>query len=228
MRALALAALIFALSASLAAQRGGSFHFSGFGAHSNFAHAARSHFSRQHFDHRGTRGGDYGVGYFDPFWGDYFPPDYPQATEYPAASQPPVVVVQSSPTAPAAETPPTPAEPLTIELQGERYVRISGDDSSQAQMIDSPTPPKLVSHETASASPLSAVLIFRDGHREEVTGYTIADSRLYVTSNYLATGYWIQKIELSSLDLPGTIAANNVPGHRFQLPSSPNEVIVGP
>jgi hypothetical protein len=115
-----------------------------------------------------------------------------------------------------------------IELQGDRYVQISGDQPSRAQMIDSPAPAKLVTRTDASASPTPAVLIFRDGHREEVTGYTIADSCLYVTSNYTRTGYWIQKIELSTLNLPETIAANSSHDHKFQLPSSPNEVIVGP
>jgi hypothetical protein len=73
-----------------------------------------------------------------------------------------------------------------------------------------------------------AVLVFRDGHREEVTEYTIADGVLYARGNYYRDGSWNKRIELSSLDLHETIQSNQSRGVGFQLPNSPNEVIVGP
>ena len=72
------------------------------------------------------------------------------------------------------------------------------------------------------------MLIFRDGHRQEVSSYTIADGILYASSDYATTGVWNEKVELSALDVPETFASNSSRGVRFQLPSAPNEVIVGP
>lgn len=230
MRSLAVAALIFALSVSLAAQRAGSFHFSGFGGHSGFGHAGRSHFPGQHFGHRGDRGGDYGWGFFDPFWVDDLSPDYAPAAANPAPSQPPVVVVQSAPSAPAADTPSAPAQPLMIELQGERYVRISGDDPSQAQIIDDAGNRKTSAQPVIVAlpPPSSTILVFRDGRRQEVSAYTIADGALYASTDYATTGSWTQKIELTSLNIPETMSINSSHGIPFKLPTSSNEVIVGP
>ena len=74
----------------------------------------------------------------------------------------------------------------------------------------------------------TAILIFRDGHRQQVSAYTIVGGILYASSDFATTGYWNQKIELSTLNLPETIAANKEGGHKFQIPSAPNEVIVGP
>lgn len=207
--------LLLAVPETLAAQR------MGFAPH---FHGRSSGFHGEHFRHFGNARGYYPLGLFDPY------SDYLDAG-YPVASQPPVIVVQQPQAASAPEPPAPPTQPLMIELQGDRYVQVSGNQSSQSQMIDSPAPAKLM---TRSSDPISsgsnspAILIFRDGHREEVTGYTIADGRLYVTSNYLTTGFWIQYIELSTLNVPETIAANSGRPHPFRIPSSPNEVIVGP
>lgn len=170
------------------------------------------------------------LAFYDPFYSDYL-----ASTEYPVASQPPMVIVQTPPApAPAPERSSPPAQPLTIELQGDRYVRLSGDETSGTRMID-PTPDS--SRERSSGAPLRtvaanplapAVLIFRDGHREDVSNYTIADGVLYTSGNYYASGSWNRKIELSSLNLPETIKSNQCRGVRFQLPAAPNEVVVGP
>jgi hypothetical protein len=123
-----------------------------------------------------------------------------------------------------------------IELQGDRYVRISGEGSSGAQMID-PTlalgnnPRRLSTaaiHAVDAAQLPIAVFLFRDGHHEETTSYTIADGVLYISANPYTGGPWIRKIELLSLDLPETIRRNQSRGIKFQLPSAPNEVLVGP
>lgn len=207
-------ALLLALPATLTAQRMGPVHY-------------RSGFSNSpgHFGHHVfPRGGYYPFGLFDPFYADYL------SDEYPAVSQPSVIIMQSPSPSAAPEAPPIPTQPLMIELQGDRYVQISGDQPSRAQVID-PIPASLpVSHSAliTRSQPESAVLVYRDGHREEVTGYTIADGRLYVTSNYSTTGFWIQKIELSALNVPETVATNSSRGLHFQLPSASNEVIVGP
>ncbi len=190
--------------------------------------AAPPHFAT-HFSRGGhARSFLYPLAFSDPFYSDY-------DTGYPAASQPPVVIVQPPPAA-APITDPSPAEPLTIELQGDRYVRISGEESSRAQMIDPTLPlgsktrrlsaPAI--HAVDAAQLPIAVLLFRDGHREETTSYTIADGVLYISASPYTGGPWIRKIELSSLNLPETISSNQSRGIKFQLPSAPNEVLVGP
>ena len=133
-----------------------------------------------------------------------------------------------------------------IELQGTRYVRVSSQESSTTETIDpaiiaskmidqpmhSPRPPE---HHSGAAiqspavpPPAPTILIFRDGHREEASDYTIADGILYTRADYYTAGSWNKKIALSSLNLPDTIAANQSRNIKFQLPTSPNEVIIGP
>jgi hypothetical protein len=77
----------------------------------------------------------------------------------------------------------------------------------------------------APATTAPAVLIFRDGHREEVRDYTIANGILYARGDYYVDGYWNKQISLASLDLPQTLQANASRKVKFDLPSSPNEVI---
>jgi hypothetical protein len=130
-----------------------------------------------------------------------------------------------------------------IELQGDRYVRISGEESSTAELIDpapihrvssKPEPERAVANAARSAMPaehpsaaLSTVLVFRDGRQQEVTEYTIADGVLYAHTDYFTAGTWNQKIALSSLNVPATIEANQSRGLKFRLPGAPNEVVVG-
>lgn len=212
-------ALLVALPTLASAQRMAPAHFAG-----------APGFRGAHFHRGGFPGSYYPLGSFDPYFADYL-----SDSGYARSSQPQVIVLQSPQPSPAAEPSPPPSQPLMIELQGDRYVQISGDQSSRSQTINASATTERASRSistnstvpTANPTP-TAVLIFRDGHREEVSGYTIADGRLYITSNYTTTGFWIQRIELSSLNLPETVAANNVSGHKFQIPSAPNEVIVGP
>ena len=72
------------------------------------------------------------------------------------------------------------------------------------------------------------LLVFRDGHSEEVRNYTIADGILYASGDYYTDGYWNKNIEFSSLNLSQTQQANASRNVRFVLPSSPNEVITRP
>jgi hypothetical protein len=153
---------------------------------------------------------------------------------YPVAAQLPVVIVQGAPTGAAATTSemaPAPAQPLMIELQGDRYVRVSGDDRSGAEMVDRET--GLSRERGLDAARVQdelppAILVFRDGHREEVLGYTITDGILYASGNFYRDGSWNRKIELSSLSLPETVKASQERGVEFRLPTAPNEVIVRP
>lgn len=214
MRPILAIALLLALPATLAAQHTGSAHFGG--AFSN----SPAHFGRYGY----ARGSYYPLGLFDPLYADYL------STGYPVASQPPLILLQSPAPSAALEPSPAPTQPLMIELQGDRYVQISGDQPSRAQMIDAVPAAQSASHTApvAHSQPAYAVLVFRDGHRQEISAYTITDGILYASADYATTGVWNQKIELTSLNVPETVATNSSRGLHFHLPSAPNEVIVGP
>jgi hypothetical protein len=154
--------------------------------------------------------------------------DYPAQ---PWAVQPPpqVVIVQPEST---VDTPPeTRSEPLLIELQGNRYVRFGGRQQSAERGTSAPT-----DYAEAHTSPLitqsptqpPAILIFRDGHREQVPEYAIIGATLYASGDYWQSGHWTKNIQLSSLNLAATVQANHDAGIKFILPSAPNEVVTRP
>jgi hypothetical protein len=116
-------------------------------------------------------------------------------------------------------------QPLMIELQNGRYVRVNrAAADSGAVLLDlapdrAPSPP----HELAPV-----LLVFRDGHSEEVRNYAIVDGILYASGDYYTDGYWNKKIALSTVNVPETLEANARRNVKFVLPSSPNEVITRP
>jgi len=216
MRRLLLITLLAAIPSSVFAQRmSAGPHFSG----------RPAPFHSPHFN-RGP--GAYYLPLFDPFYADYLStPQYP-------ASQPPLIIAQPA-AAPSAPVSSPPAQPLLIELRGDRYVQISGEADSQSEIIDQTLASSIGPGKNAEAQHSSpplhytvTVLLFRDGHREEVSNYAIVDGFLYASGSYYTAGAWVRKVELSSLDLPETIASNQSHGVQFRLPSAPNEVIVGP
>lgn len=132
------------------------------------------------------------------------------------------------------------SQPLMIELQNGRYVRVNhaaiGDDAetvdgqlrntgiNRAESLRSAASPA----NSPSAELPPATLIFRDGHKEEVRDYAIANGTLYARGDFYVDGYWNRNIQLSTLDIPQTLQANAANGVKFLLPSSPNEVITRP
>jgi len=172
----------------------------------------------------------------------YLYSDYP-ASEYPAerlageAPQPEVVVVQMPLAAAAVPKEPRP-EPLLIEWQGDRYVRISGKDGATERVTPAPldyvgssaskpsTKRSEVSPPVTTLPPV--VLVYRDGKQEELRDYTIADGIIYARGDYWTDGYWNKKIQLVALNLPATMKASQDRGAKFVLPASANEVITRP
>jgi hypothetical protein len=163
------------------------------------------------------------------FFGDGFYADNPVT---PLTIPPQYVVVQPAPT--IADTPPeTKSEPLMIELQGDRYVRFGGRQQSAER--GTTAMPDYAAADTGRSwrpqSPLElppAVLIFRDGHREQVPEYAIIGGTLYASADYWQTGQWTKNIQLSTLNIPATVRANQEKGIKFTLPSAPNEVVTRP
>jgi hypothetical protein len=185
-----------------------------------------------------------------PFFTDYFNPDDIYSTGYPVASQPPIILVQAAramtgpgeyPGRPNDESARTP-QPLVIEFQNGRYVRINstpangevlpakpgstGAQDAQASSRHSNPAPAIAASLTHDLPP--ALLVFRDGHSEEVRDYTIADGILYARGDFYTDGYWNKKIELAVLSVPETLQANAARSVKFVLPASPNEVITRP
>lgn len=180
----------------------------------------------------GSRSFPHHRSFFAPpvFFADSF---YSDNMGYPAAAQPSIIMLQAPPTNSAPEPPATPAQPLMIELQGDRYVRVRAEGSSGPEMIDEQPIPLHRTSTPVNPSPRPAqqsslVLVFRDGHHEEVSNYTIANGILYASANYYTDGSWNKQIDLKSLNLPQTTTANQSRGISFHLPTAPNEVIVGP
>ena len=158
--------------------------------------------------------------------------DYPEVV---GPEAPTVIVLQTAAAAPEGKEEAHPAPPLLIELQGDRYVRYGGteqgassgasvqSDDAGGLRAENPRKGKL----KASAD-LPAVLIFRDGRREEISNYSIFGGAIYVNSDYWSSGAWMRKIQIADLDLPTTLKENQERGVRFILPAGPNEVVTRP
>jgi hypothetical protein len=121
---------------------------------------------------------------------------------------------------------------LLLERRGDHFVRVGESDAEHESRAANKNV-EGASHRLSSAPSEHraippAVLIFRDGHREEVSSYTISQGILYATSNYWETGTWANRVQLTSLDLPATLRENQARGSRFVLPAGPNEVAVRP
>ena len=197
---------------------------------------------RPFFPGRGRRwaiGPGWGWGGFLPYWGcddcwDY-PPDYTgyNTSGYPPVMGPPPFVVQEAP------QPEKIIQPLVLERRGDQWVKITGySESTAAAQTELPITPEAAgvlpgtTGRSESTEPVRklppAVLVFRDGHEEEVKSYTIIDGTLYARTNYWITGAWTKKIEISSLDVPATLKLNQERGLDFRLPSGPREVMIRP
>lgn len=211
---LIIALLFAALVPALAAQRG-SFGGGGFhgGSHNGIGFVGnRSRFGR-----------------YPAFWGDPLYADFPVQSLAYEAPAPPVIVVQPA----AAAEPQQEPESVVIEWQGDRYVRSTGEHHSSAASDYSEASANRstsASQAAAQAPPdlVPAVLVYRDGHREQVLDYVIESGTLYARGDYYRDGYWTKNIRLASLDIPATLKANEQTGVRFVLPSSPNEVVTRP
>jgi len=167
-----------------------------------------------------------------PFWAD----DY-----YSNGEQPPQVYVIQGPSAPQQRSveEPRPIVPVMIELQGDRYVRHATGEVSNSRSGSVSVPSSTAgavsskANATSFASPTPvgerpAVFVFRDGHREESSDYSIISGVIYSRGDYWTTGSWSKKIVIADLDLPSTMQANRERGVNFRLPNAPNEVVTRP
>src|SRR5262245_12581953 len=167
--------------------------------------------------------------YFYPpyFSSPYFYPDYDYQEYEPNEMQasPPQVITVQPPPAPAPPPAATPVESLVLENHGGQWVRVSnlGQPSGLAQSTGLDT--------ARAATPTRlppTVLVFCDGHTEEVERYMIQGDVIFTGSNYWTTGSWTKKVPIPALDIPATVKLNEERGVKFSLPSGPNEVMIRP
>jgi hypothetical protein len=175
------------------------------------------------------------------YWPYFYPDDdygydsEPQIVETP----PPQIIEQVAQPAPA----PAPAAPaldsVVIELQGDHWVRVTNygqsqmdGQSGQPGSVRAANSEATVARRTEAAEPIrdvpAAVLVFRDGHREEIGKYVVVGATLYTSADYWSIGSWTRKVQLSALDVPATLKLNQDRDTKFTLPSGPNEVMVRP
>jgi hypothetical protein len=165
-----------------------------------------------------------------PLWPDYLP-----SNETPPPS---VIVVQAPAPIPVTKSEePKSSAPLLIEWQGDRYVRrtpaAANLRTDQPDYIADAKPGGTTStvvsnHAPKQAEPVPTTFIFRDGHREQSSDYSIISGIIYARLDYWTAGQWSKQIRLSDLDLPATFKANQELGVKFRIPAAPNEVVTRP
>lgn len=184
---------------------------------------------RNRFTHRGRDFYNAGLFYYPNVASDYYDTGEPE----PPVVQP--IVVQ--PIAQAQQPVAKAIEPLVLEEHDGEWTRVPvgsevsvGGQSSPANPAGSRVPSVAFGSETGApkiaAELPPAVLVFRDGHREQVRNYTIEGNSLYTNADYWSTGSWTRKIALGDLNIPATLKVNSDRGAKFNLPQSPNQIVV--
>jgi len=151
----------------------------------------------------------YGAPYF--YSDDYEPYDLQYARSEPAPQ----------PVSSEANPGPLP-EPVLLELHGSQWVKVTNFGETSQQALNP-------SSQSASAKPMpAAVLVYRDGHSEEISSYSIIDRVMYTKADYYSSGSWTRTIQIADLDIPATLKQNQQRGVKFDLPSCPDEVVIRP
>jgi hypothetical protein len=160
-----------------------------------------------------------GFGRNSLFYGGYpyFPPEYDESYEPEVYAQPRMPVVVSSP---PVQQEPVPSAAL-LELHGNEWVKVTS--------FSMPNVPAATTGVSTAAKELPpAILVYRDGHSEELNSYSIIGTTIFAKADYIATGSSTRKIQIANLDLPATIKQNRDRGVKFDLPSGPDEIILRP
>jgi len=167
-------------------------------------------------------------GYFYPDdeydYGQYGPEEFP--AQY--------VPVQTAP-APTPAAPP--AEALVLENRAGQWVRVpNGGQAPTASQTGKPDSSPAPNPHPGIVDPASgikpspelpaAVLVFRDGHKEELQKYMIQGDAVYTSASPYSSGALTKRIPLDALDIPASLKLNKERGAKFNLPSASNEVMI--
>ena len=130
-----------------------------------------------------------------------------------------------------------------IEWQGDHFERMTSSANASASSQSAPdysekselrssvsvsSPARRVTQLNRPRELPPAVLVFRDGRKEEVSNYTIMNGTIYSKADYWTTGSWNRKIQIADLDVPATLKLNQERGLNFVLPAGPDEVVIRP
>ena len=166
---------------------------------------------------RGHRAFNRAFGFFGTpyFYSDYYEPsDFEYQPTEPLPAPIPVQV----------KTEPLP-DPVLLELHGSRWVKVTNFGEASDRVLSAET----LAEKQTKAKPLPpAVLVYRDGHTEELSSYSIIGGSIHTKSNYWTTGVWTRTIPVADLDIPATLQQNEKRGVDFELPSSPDEIMLRP
>ena len=229
---------LLALPARGQGRGGRAFSFTGPGtAHVSRGRAVGRPFVRMRHGRRAFVGSGFAPNYY-PYYDTYYDSDYyPDYDSQDEAGAAPPSPFRAQAAEPASPTNPAKApESLVMELRGDHWVRLTSH-GPMAIAGESGAPPSGRVGESVPASEAvasvrardelpPAVLVFRDGHQEEVAKYTIVGATISIKTDYWSTGSWTRKIPIAELNLAATLQANQERGAKFSLPSRPSEVIV--
>jgi hypothetical protein len=182
----------------------------GFAPRPRFGGISRNRITRAHHAFNPAYG-YYGAPYF---YSDYYEPS--EFEHQPLEPSPPPIQVQVKPE-------PFP-DPVLLELHGSRWVKVTNFGESTDRALTAQTPAE--SQTKAKLPP--AVLVYRDGHTEDLSSYSIIGGSIHTKSNYWTTGTWTRTIPVADLDIPATLRQNEQRGVNFELPSGPDEVMLRP
>lgn len=133
-----------------------------------------------------------------------FPAYAPYAYAYPVA-------VEAPPAQPAEVEEAEPPAPTIFE----RRAQAAPVRAAAPAATESKASPVASAGPAETTEKIPTVLIFRDGHQEEVLNYAIVGQTLYDLGTFVS-----HKIPLSELNLKATIKANEERGLEFNLPAS--------
>jgi hypothetical protein len=181
---------------------------------------------------RGVRQFSSGSAFAPYFYSDYGDDYEPESVEPP----PPQIVEQTAQQASPAPLP-NRAGALVLELQDDHWVRIinsgqsqTGGQSSQPQPESVGNPataiPRRAQAEGLPSELPPAVLVFRDGRKEEIGKYIIIGTTIYTGTDSWSSSSWTRKVQIAELNVPATLELNEERGTKFSLPSGPNEVMI--
>jgi len=169
-------------------------------------------------EHRGFHRPFRGAGFIGGYGWPYFYGDYAESYE----PEPAPVAQPAAPAPMPVKAEPVP-DPVLLELRGNQWVKVDAFTSVAAA-----APVSAPASQVAAQPSAPAVLVYRDGHSEELSSYSIIGPVIYTKGDYRSSGNWTRKIQIADLDLPATLKQNQDRGVKFELPSGPDEVMIRP
>jgi hypothetical protein len=111
--------------------------------------------------------------------------------------------------------PPEQTPHVVVDMPAARHISADEDDADGPPLAASTSRHDSGAEGAPDATPIDpTVLVFRDGHQQEVSNYAIMGQMVYVFDKR------IQKIALSDLDVAATVKANDDRGIEFHIPDA--------